>query len=41
MGTCDYDGNHMRGRLQLVNRSDRIAERIIGMSGLRYKAEVV
>lgn len=40
-GVYEYDGNYMRGRLQLVNRSDPFAEKIISISGSRYKAEVV
>ena len=40
-GVYEYDGNYIRGRLQLVNRRDPFAERIISMSGSAYKAELV
>jgi hypothetical protein len=39
-GVYEKDGNNMRGRLQLLNRRDPFAERIISMSGSPYKAEL-
>jgi hypothetical protein len=39
-GVYEYDGIYMRGRLQLLNRRDPFAERIISMSGSPYKAEL-
>jgi hypothetical protein len=40
-GIYEYDGMVMHGRLQLVTRRYPFAEKIITMSGSRYKAQIV
>jgi hypothetical protein len=40
-GIYEYDGMVMHGRLQLVTRRYPFAEKIMTMSGSRYKAQMV